>query len=84
MDKGKTLDKKDRGEVLATSIIRVSFFVHVVLSVLAILPSVFLPRESVTGLKRRAEHKPEDELSIRALLRLMLDTRYREATLIWG
>jgi hypothetical protein len=75
MNKGKTSDKKDSGGILTTSMIRVPIFVHAVLSVLAILPSVFLPRESATGLKRRAEHKPEDELSTRDLLRLMLDTR---------
>jgi len=38
------------GGILATSSIRVPFFVHAVLSVLAIVPSLFLLRETAPGL----------------------------------
>lgn len=64
------------GGILATSSIRVPFFVHANLSVLAIMPSVFMLRESAPGLNRRADKKPE-ELSTRDLLTLMCDARYR-------
>ena len=63
--------------ILATSSIRVPFFVHAVLSVLAIVPSVFLLRESAPGLNRQADKKSEQELSTRDLLTLMVDARYR-------
>ena len=65
------------GGILATSSIRVPFFVHAVLSVLAIVPSVFLLRESAPGLNRQADKKSEQELSTRDLLTLMVDARYR-------
>jgi len=65
------------GGILATSSIRVPFFVHAVLSVVAIVPSLFLLRETAPGLDRRVDKKPEDVLSTRDLLALMFDTRYR-------
>ena len=65
------------GGLLATSSIRVPFFAHAVLSLLAIVPSLFLLRETAPGLDRRADKKTEEVLSTRDLLALMFDVRYR-------
>ena len=65
------------GGILATSSIRVPFFVHAALSVLAIVPSLFLLRETAPGLDRRADKKAEEVLSTRDLLVLMFNIRYR-------
>lgn len=65
------------GGVLATWSIRVPFFAHGILSVLAIMPSLFLLRESAPGLRCRADKGADDRLLTRDVIALMFDRRYR-------
>ena len=65
------------GGVLATWSIQVPFVAHSLLSLVAIVPSLFLLRESAPGLGRRVTKASHDELSSRALIALMFDRRYR-------
>ena len=65
------------GGLLAVWSIRVPFVVHGVLALLAILPSVFLIRESAPVVATSAGKNAEDQLTTKALVALMLDTRYR-------
>ena len=65
------------GGVLAGWSIRVPFVVHGILSVFAILPSIFLLRESApTMTAKRADHE-DSQLTTRAVLTLMWDRRFR-------
>lgn len=64
------------GGLLAVWSIRVPFVVHGVLALLAILPSVFLIRESAPVAKI-ASKSAEDQLTTKALVALMLDAHYR-------
>jgi MFS family permease len=65
------------GGVLASWSIRVPFFVHAILSVLAIVPSLFLLRESAPRLNRGHENPTDAQLSTRELIALLFDSRYR-------
>jgi len=65
------------GGVLATWSIRVPFVVHAILSIVAIVPSLFLLRESAAGLSRSAHKNADGEMSSRDLIALMFDRRYR-------
>lgn len=65
------------GGLLATRSIRVPFVAHGVLALLAIVPSVFLIRESAPAGGKSAGKKTEDQLTTKALVALMLDARYR-------
>ena len=65
------------GGLLATWSIRVPFVAHGVLALLAIVPSLFLIRESAPPETRGAGKQAEDQLDTKALIALMLDARYR-------
>jgi DHA1 family tetracycline resistance protein-like MFS transporter len=65
------------GGVLAAWSIRVPFVAHGVLALLAIAPSIFLVRESTPPEAKSAGSKAEDQLTTKALVALMLDSRYR-------
>ena len=65
------------GGVLATWSIQVPFVAHSLLSLVAIVPSLFLLRESAPGLGRRVSKDSHDDLSSRDLIALMFDRRYR-------
>lgn len=64
------------GGILATWSIQVPFIAHALLSVIAILPSLFLLRESAPGIGA-AKHQETGQLSTRDLLTLVVDRRYR-------
>jgi len=65
------------GGALATWSIQVPFVAHAILSLVAIVPSLFLLRESAPGLGRRVRKDSQDELTSRDLIALMFDRRYR-------
>ena len=65
------------GGLLATWSLRLPFFAHGALALLAIVPSFFMMRESAPGQRAASDRKDEDRLSTRALLAMMLDRRYR-------
>ena len=65
------------GGLLATWSIQVPFIIHAVLSIVAIVPSLFILRESAPVLSRRRQKDAADELSNRDLFRLILERRYR-------
>jgi MFS family permease len=65
------------GGVLAGWSIRVPFVVHGILSVLAILPSVFLLRESAPKPKAENGAHADRHLSSREIISLMWDRHYR-------
>src|SRR5215204_6745898 len=65
------------GGVLAGWSIRVPFVVHGILSVLAILPSIFLLRESAPNVKVASTDNSAGRLTTAAVLRLMWDRRFR-------
>jgi len=65
------------GGLLAAWSIRVPFVAHGILALLAIVPSVFLVRESAPAGTPSAGKKSEDQLTTKAVLALMLDVRYR-------
>jgi MFS family permease len=70
------------GGVLATWSIQVPFIAHGILSLVAILPSLFVLRESSPASRTRAAGDSSDELSKRELknrdlIALMFDRRYR-------
>lgn len=65
------------GGLLAVSSIRVPFVVHGVLALLAIVPSLFLVRESAPAGTASADRQSEDRLDTKAVLAMMLDARYR-------
>jgi MFS family permease len=65
------------GGLLAAWSIRVPFVAHGILALLAIAPSVFLIRESAPPQTKSADHKNKDQLDTKALIALMVDTRYR-------
>jgi len=65
------------GGVLATWSIQVPFVAHAILSLVAIVPSLFLLRESAPGLRRRVSSDAKEQLSNRDLIALMFDRRYR-------
>ena len=64
------------GGLLATWSIRMPFVVHGVLAFLAIVPSFFLVRESAPVGTKGAARSEKEQFDSRALLALMLDTRY--------
>jgi len=64
------------GGLLATWSLRLPFFAHGALALLAIVPSFFMMRESAPGQRAASDRKDEDRLSTRALLAMMLDRRY--------
>ena len=65
------------GGMLALWSIRMPFVIHGVLALLAIIPSFFLVRETAPNESNGAPKNKEDHLDTRALLRMMLDARYR-------
>jgi len=65
------------GGALATWSIQVPFVAHGILSLLAIMPSLFILRESSPRKQQRSARPSGDELSSRDVLALMLDRRYR-------
>ena len=65
------------GGLLAAWSIRVPFVAHGVLALLAIVPSVFLVRETAPAETKSAGRKTEEQLTTGALVALMLDARYR-------
>jgi MFS family permease len=65
------------GGVLAGWSIRVPFVVHGILSVLAILPSIVLLRESAPNVKVASTDNSAGRLTTAAVLRLMWDRRFR-------
>jgi MFS family permease len=65
------------GGLLAGWSIRVPFVAHGVLALLAITPSFFLVRESSPLNIKSAGKKTEEQLDTKALIALMLDSRYR-------
>jgi MFS family permease len=65
------------GGLLAVWSIRVPFVVHGVLALAAIVPSIFLIRESAPVGAKIAGKNAEDQLTTKALMALMLDNRYR-------
>jgi MFS family permease len=65
------------GGALATWSIRTPFLVHGALAFLAIVPSFFLVRESAPAENKDADETKRDRLDTRALLVMMLDTKYR-------
>lgn len=65
------------GGLLAVWSIRVPFVAHGVLALLAIVPSLFLVRESAPAGTAGADRKSEDRLDTKAVLAMMLDCRYR-------
>jgi len=62
------------GGLLAVWSIRLPFFAHGALALVAILPSFFMMRESAPG--KRAGEQETSRLGTRALLAMMLDRRY--------
>ena len=65
------------GGVLAGWSIRVPFVVHGILSVFAILPSIFLLRESAPTMSAKRANHEDSQLTTRAVLTLMWDRRFR-------
>jgi len=67
------------GGFLAGWSIRVPFVAHGVLALVAIVPSLFLVRESAPTVTGRVDNKDqtEDQLDTKAVIALMLDARYR-------
>ncbi len=67
------------GGFLAGWSIRVPFVVHGVLALVAIVPSLFLVRESAPMATGRVDNKdqPEDQRDTKAVIALMLDAGYR-------
>ena len=65
------------GGLLAGWSIRVPFVVHGIFSVLAILPSIFLLRESASITSNQAVSHNEGRLHTREVIALMWDRRYR-------
>ncbi len=65
------------GGVLAAWSIQLPFMVHALLCLVAILPSVFLLRESAPLPGSGSAHKGTEHLSTRDLIALMADRRYR-------
>lgn len=65
------------GGLLASWSIRVPFVVHGILSVLAILPSVFLLRESAPNPEAKNGTYADNHLSTREIIALMWDRQYR-------
>lgn len=65
------------GGLLAAWSIRVPFVAHGILALLAIVPSLFLIRESAPAETNSAGKKTAAQLDTKALLALMLDRRYR-------
>ena len=65
------------GGVLAGWSIRVPFIVHWFLSVVAILPSIFLLRESAPNVNAKTTDSKDSHLTTREVLALMWDRRYR-------
>ena len=64
------------GGLLAVWSIRMPFFAHAALAFLAIVPSVFLVRESAPEANKGFGNKKEDQLDTRALLAMMLEPKY--------
>lgn len=65
------------GGLLAVWSIRAPFVAHGVLALLAIVPSFFLLSESAPGGTKNADKKAEAHLDTRAVIALMVDTKYR-------
>jgi MFS family permease len=65
------------GGVLAGWSIRVPFVVHGILSVVAILPSIFLLRESAPIVNTKSTDRQDSLMSSREVIVLMWDRRYR-------
>ena len=65
------------GGLLAAWSIRVPFVAHGILALLAIVPSLFLIRESAPSGTKSGVNKSEDQLDTKALVALMLDAKYR-------
>lgn len=65
------------GGVLAGRSIRVPFIAHGILSIVAILPSIFLLRESAPNTTAKAPTHKDGRLNTREVIALMWDRRYR-------
>lgn len=65
------------GGLLAAWSIRVPFVAHGILALVAIVPSIFLIRESAPLGSKSADEKSDDRLDTKALIALMLDPKYR-------
>lgn len=65
------------GGVLGSWSIQIPFIAHAILSIVAILPSLFILRESAPGRRQRAGRDRQDELTNRELMALMINKRYR-------
>jgi DHA1 family multidrug resistance protein-like MFS transporter len=65
------------GGLLAAWSIRVPFIAHAILALLAIIPSVFLVRESAPIVSKIARQKSAEHLDTKTVMALMLDVRYR-------
>ena len=65
------------GGLLAVWSIRVPFVAHGVLALVAILPSLFLIRETSPAGMQNTKKESESQLNTKALVALMLDPRYR-------
>jgi MFS family permease len=65
------------GGFLAVWSIRLPFFAHAALALIAIVPSFFMVRESAPGQSAAPGKKEKSQFGTRALLAMMLDRRYR-------
>jgi hypothetical protein len=65
------------GGLLAAWSIRVPFVAHGILALLAIVPSLFLIRESAPSGTMSGVKNTEDQLDTKAVVALMLDAKYR-------
>ena len=74
---GRLIGPAIGGVLAAVWSIRVPFIAHGLLALLAIVPSIFLLRESAPSVIEQGEKASEENLSTLALIALMLDARYR-------